>query len=123
MTRNRWHIIREDNCLTVTRALPVRFDVVAETVVPDGSRRRLAQQVRQDLWRRLQDVRGFQPAVQVTREAGGCRITAGGRIAGHFPKARIESEIADLLASPKHRDRWSAQAAHRTHARGDLAHG
>ena len=112
MTRNRWHIIREDNSLTVTRALPVRFDVSAETVVPDGSRRRLAQQVRQDLWRRLQDVRGFQPVVRVTREHGACRIVAGGRIEGRFPKAGIEAEIADLLASPQHRDRWSAQAAH-----------
>ena len=112
MTRNSWHIIREGETLTVTRALPVRFDVAAETVVPVGSRRRLAQQVRQDLWRLLQDVRGFQPVVRVTREQGTCRILAGGRITGRFPKARIEAEIADLLASPQHRDRWSARAAH-----------
>ena len=112
MTRNRWHIICEDNSLTVTRALPVRLDVSAETVVPDGSRRRLAQQVRQDLWRRLQGVRGFQPVVRVTREQGVCRIVAGGRIEGRFPKARLEAEVADLLASPQHRARWSAHAAH-----------
>ncbi len=113
MTRDRWHIIREDNDLTVTRALPVRFDVSAETLMPDGSRLRLAQQVRQDLWRRLQGVRGFSPVVRVAREKTGCRITAGGRIAGQYPKAQIEAEITELLVSPKHRNRWSAQAAHR----------
>lgn len=122
MTRNRWHIIREDNTLTVTRALPVRFDVSAETVIADGSRLRLAQQVRQDMWRRLRDLRGFAPVVSVTREGALCRVTAGGRIDGAFPKARAQSILEDMLGDASLRARWSAHAAHRE-AHCEVSHG
>ncbi|WP_299349920.1 hypothetical protein [uncultured Shimia sp.] len=113
MTRNHWHILREGNILTMTRALPVRFDVRAETTMPDGSRLRLAQQVRQDLWRRLQTLRGFAPAVQVTRVNGACRIVAGGRVDAVHNKRRLEDSIAEMLADPALRHRWSSYAAHR----------
>lgn len=113
MTRNRWHIIREGETLTVTRALPVRFDVSAKTVLPDGSRLRLAHQVRQDMWRRLQGLRGFSPVVQVTRVGDTCHVTAGGRIDAKFPKARAEAILTDMLDDARLRARWSAHAAHR----------
>lgn len=112
MTRTRWHILREDNTLTVTRALPVRFDVSAKTVLPDGSRLRLAQQVRQDMWRRLQGLRGFLPVVQVTRVGDTCHVTAGGRIDAKFPKARAETILTDMLNDTRLRARWSTNAAH-----------
>ena len=113
MARNDWHILRDDTCLTLARQLPVRFDVSAETLLPDGSRLRLARQVRQDMWRRLRDQRGFSPVVEVTREEGRCHVRAGGRIAGRFAKARLEAELATLLADPQTRARWSSHAAHR----------
>ena len=113
MARNDWHILRDDTCLTLARHLPVRFDVCAETVLPDGARLRLARQVRQDLWRQLQGQRGFSPVVEVTREGAGCRVRAGGRIEGRYAKVRLEDEIAALLADPGKRARWSAYAAHR----------
>lgn len=113
MARNTWHILRDDTCLTLARHLPVRFDVSAEAVLPDGGRLRLARQVRQDLWRRLQGQRGFSPVVEVARKGGSCHVRAGGRIDGRFAKARLEAEIASLLADPKARARWSAHAAHR----------
>ncbi|MCW9043517.1 MAG: hypothetical protein OQK05_09270 [Pseudopelagicola sp.] len=113
LARNDWHILRDDTCLTLTRHLPVRFDVCAETVLPDGARLRLARQVRQDLWRRLQGQRGFSPVVEVAREGQQCRLRAGGRIEGRFAKAPLEAEIAALLADPAHRARWAAYAAHR----------
>ena len=72
MSRKRWHILREGDSLTMTRALPVRFDVAAGTTLPGGGRLRLAMQVRQDLWRALQALRGFAPVVQVTRRDGIC---------------------------------------------------
>ena len=113
MARNDWHILRDDTCLTLARHLPVRFDVCAETVLPDGGRLRIARQVRQDLWRRLQAQRGFSPVVEVARDGGACRVRAGGRIEGRFARARIEAEISALLADPEARARWSAHAAHR----------
>ena len=113
MTRNRWHILREGATLTMTRSLPVRLDVFAETLLPSGSRLRLAQQVRQDMWRRLQGLRGFLPVVCVTQEGDMCRVVAGGRVDGRFPKSQTEKAISDMLTDPQLRARWSAFAAHR----------
>ncbi|WP_372886189.1 hypothetical protein [Shimia sp.] len=117
MTRNRWHILCEGETLTVTRALPVRLDVSAQTVLPTGSRLRLAQQVRQDLWRRMQGLRGFRPVVRVTRHGETCHVLAGGRVEGRFSRPHAETEISDMLSDPDLRARWSAYAAHREVAR------
>ncbi len=108
VSRARWHILRDEAAVTVCRRLPVRFDVAAEADMPAPRRPvRLAQQVRQDMWRMLQDQRGFLPAVRVTAMGQGVTVRAGGEIAASgFPKARIEAQITDLLASPSHRARW-----------------
>lgn len=112
MSRNGWHILRQDNVLTLTRRLPVRFDVAAETCLPDGARGRLAHQVRQDLWRCLQSLKGFSPVVQLTRSKGQIHVRAGGQVDGPVP-AGINAAIADLLECPDIRARWQAYGAHR----------
>ena len=114
MSRSRWHIRDADGVLTLSRRLPARFDVAAETRLPAASASRVAHQVRQDLWRRLQDVRGFQPVVQVTRGDRALTVRAGGSVAARaFPRARIEAEIAALLADDAYRARWIAHATRR----------
>lgn len=111
MRRNHWHTLRDEQSLCVTRRLPVVFDVAAHAGFPVVRRGRLAHQIRQDLWRMLQGVRGFSPAVKVERDGTGLQVTAGGSIAAtSFPKARIEARIAALLSCPGHRRRWLAQA-------------
>lgn len=109
---NRWHILREGATLTVTRHLPVRFDVVASARFPRVRRLRLAHQVRQDMWRALQRVRGFSPVVEVTEIRGELTLRAGGRAEKPFNATSIEAKIADLLCDPGLRRRWIAQAAH-----------
>lgn len=106
MNRSRWHILREGDVLTLARRLPVRFDVSASTRLPMGSRRKVAQQVRQDVWRALQNLRGFAPVVQVTRTDGGLDVTAGGQVAGRFLRAHAEAQIAAVLQDPENRARW-----------------
>lgn len=113
MSRKHWHILRQGDSLTVTRALPVQFDVRAETRMPDGGRLRLAQQVRQDLWRRLQNLRGFAPVVTVTRFGDVLKVVAGGQVASAHDKRHVEACIAEMLDDPQLRLRWSAFAAHR----------
>ena len=114
MTRARWHMVQEGACLTLSRRLPARFDVVAEARLPDAPARSVASQVRQDLWRHLRHVRGFQPVVEVTHADGGLHLRAGGAVdAARFPKARLEAEIAALLASAPHRARWVMHARRR----------
>lgn len=101
----RWHILRDPDGLTLARALPPRFDVRAETVLPMAEPLRLAHQIRQDIWRALQRVRGFSPVVRVEPQAAGVKVTAGGRVAGAVPPD-AGARIADVLEHPGHRDRW-----------------
>ncbi|MDF0596661.1 hypothetical protein [Psychromarinibacter halotolerans] len=110
MSRNDWHMI-EGETLTLCRRLPPRFDVVAETAFPTVSRRRLARQVRQDVWRALQSVRGFSPVVEVSATDSGLRLRAGGRIdGGPVARAALEARLASLLAQPERRARWARYA-------------
>ena len=107
-----WHVARRGDTFALSRRLPVRWDVEARAVLPDLGRRRLAHAVRQDMWRMLQDVRGFAPAVEVTRLANGCAVRAGGAVAGRVP-ASMAGRIAALLADPVQRAKWTRAAAHR----------
>ena len=110
MTRSRWHILKGEP-LVLARRLPPRFDVVAETAFPDVPRRRLAHLVRQDLWRALQEIRGFSPVVEIRREAETLWIRAGGRVdVGQIARTSAQARIADLLADPARRDRWRRHA-------------
>ena len=109
MDRDRWHVIEEeDGALVLARCLPARFDLAAETVLAgDVGRRRLAHLVRQDMWRMLRHLRGFQPVVRVARVPGGLHLRAGGAVAGRFARKVAEAQIAGLLADPGHRARWT----------------
>lgn len=114
MSKGRWHILQDGDSVTVTRLLPCRYDVGITSVLRRCDRPlRLAQQVRQDLWRALRDLRGFAPAVTVTQAGETSQVTAGGRIEGPLPRARIEARIAAMLERPELRARWMAHAGAR----------
>jgi len=114
MSGRGWHILRDDGgALTLCRRMPPRFDVMAETHLPGGSALRLAHQIRQDLWRLLQRVRGFAPVVRLVPEADGWQVAAGGALAGR-PAHDTEARIAALLDSPAHRARWLRGAGYRS---------
>lgn len=99
----------------MSRHWPVRWDVVAETTLPDAGLLRTAQQVRQDMWRALQNLRGFAPAVEVRRDGGVLYLRAGGAVDGKVAQDHVEALIADLLSCPLRRARWSRHARHREH--------
>ena len=116
MARNGWHILRDEDGLTLARHLPVRFDVFAVSEFPVCDAGRLAQQVRQDMWRALQRVRGFSPVVRVEPLDTGLRITAGGRVPLASKSASVVQRLDDLLSNPQLRARWLRWASpeHRT---------
>ncbi len=113
VSKVRWHIRRDGETLTLARRLPVRFDVAVTTTLPDGARGRLAHQIRQDVWRALQDIRGFSPAVQLRRDGGVLQVTAGGDVLGKVPRAKMERLIEKLLNDPEKRLRWVQNAMHK----------
>ena len=110
--RGGWVERREGAVLTLSRRPGAGFDLGAETVLPPvRSRGRLAHQVRQDLWRALQGLRGFSPVVAVTHAPTGTILRAGGQVAGRgVPKAHAEARIAALLEDAGHRARWLRHA-------------
>lgn len=113
--RNAWIVLRDGEVLTLARRLPARFDLSASTLLPHGgaglSRARLAHQLRQDIWRRLRDLRGFRPVVRIERSADALLVTVGGTLSQpRAPIAQAEAALADLLADPLHRARWMRHA-------------
>ncbi|QDI76305.1 MULTISPECIES: hypothetical protein [Leisingera] len=112
MTRSRWHIIRTDSSLTLSRRLPAQFDVAAVTVLPAGDPLRLAHQIRQDMWRKLQSLRGFSPVVEITAEGQGVKVRAGGQVMGRVP-SNAAGLIAEVLENASSRARWVRHAGGR----------
>lgn len=113
MSRDRWHMRTVDGLTVHARHWPPRFDVEAETLLPSAHPKRLAQQVRQDLWRALQGLRGFSPVVTVEPADGGLRVRAGGRIAGRAPSGTADI-IQTVLNDPARQNRWLRWARVRT---------
>ncbi len=112
MSSSGWHITRKDGALTLSRRLPARFDVAAETLLPQADPLRLAHQIRQDMWRHLQALRGFYPVVEITAEGQGLAVRAGGQVLGRVP-SNAAGRIADVLENPANRTRWLRHAARR----------
>ncbi len=106
----RWHITRGEGEVTLSRQLPARFDVVAEVTLPMGDPVRLVHQIRQDLWRALQQVRGFSPVVRARQDGATIRIEAGGRVAQPIAPG-LTARIEDVLACPARRARWARHAS------------
>ena len=111
MTRSPWHIQHEDGALILARRLPVRFDLAVRTRLPVAGKLRLAHQIRQDMWRALQGLRGFAPIVRIADGPDGLEVTAGGQVEGRVPRAWAEERIAEVLEDTGNRARWIGWAA------------
>lgn len=112
MSRTPWHIRRDGPRLTLSRHLPARLDICAETRLPDAARLRVARQIRQDMWRALRDVRGFSPVVEITRDGAGLHVRAGGQVPGQAPKT-LSDRVQDVLDDRANRLRWVRHAGGR----------
>lgn len=110
--RRGWFERRDGAVYGLARRLPARWDLRAETGLPDMGRRRLAHAVRQDMWRALRAVPGFAPVVEVERVSGGVVLRAGGAVRGPVPDG-LRDRLTGLLADPLHRAAWARCARHR----------
>ena len=88
-----------------------RFDVLAEARFPALRKTVLAHEIRKDLWRMLQSLRGFSPVVEVVDRDGGLCVRVGGQVSSHtWPRENTLTQIQTLLSSPSKRARWIAHA-------------
>lgn len=111
MARNNWHIKRDEDRLTLARRLPSRFDFAVEARFPAVNRLRLAQQIRQDLWRRLRALRGYSPVIAVMRDGTGLRVRAGGQVDAKFSRSLAEARAHDVLTNAANHKRWVRYAS------------
>lgn len=140
---DRWRITHQDDVARIAPARgPARMDVVvhaawdapaADALPKDAlSHRRYrvetARQIRQDLWRALQRVRGFAPVVEVASDHSGqggeaegavrVMVSAGGRLdVAQAPREVMEEKLRALLSSRSNRARWRAHARRRARPR------
>lgn len=115
--RGNWFEIYDGPCFTLARRLPARFDISREVVMPLMSAPRLAHQIRQDIWRKLQSIRGFLPVVEITDCGAHLHIRAGGELTCPAPFERSGERIFDVLSNRDNQQRWAGFAAAR-HPRG-----
>ncbi|MEM0990903.1 MAG: hypothetical protein AAGK00_18705 [Pseudomonadota bacterium] len=103
------------------RGIPDRWDISVTATWPADilspqARARLAHQIRQDIWRAAQRVRGFVPRVRVEQTDGHLHICAGGTITTGTPcPAGLTDALAAILQNDKNRRRWMT---HATRAKG-----
>ena len=108
MTKGVWHISRDDGSWTLSRLRSQRLDFSAQTWLPRVHPVRLMHQVRQDVWRRLQNVRGFAPMVQLTPNEDGWSVIAGGQVSVTSPT--LSTSVEDVLTNECNRVRWIRHA-------------
>jgi len=116
--RGNWFEIYDGPCFTLARRLPARFDISREISMPLMSAPRLERQIRQDIWRKLQSIRGFLPVVEITDRGAHLHIRAGGELTCPAPFERSGERIFDVLSNRDNQRRWAAFAA----ARGPHCH-
>ena len=110
--RGNWFEIYDGPCFTLARRLPARFDINREISMPLMSAPRLARQIRQDIWRKLQSIRGFLPVVEITHRGAYLYIRgAGGELTCPAPFERCGERIFDVLSNRDNRRRWAAYAS------------
>ena len=111
--RGNWFEIYDGPCFTLARRLSARFDISREISMPLMSAPRLARQIRQDIWRKLQSIRGFLPVVEITHRGAHLHIRAGGELACPAPFERSGDRIFDVLSNRDNQRRWAGFAAAR----------
>jgi hypothetical protein len=107
-----WHLKRDAGRSILYRQPPPRFDISAEVFLICScsvSQGRLAHQVRQDLWRALQNQRGFCPVVEVEQAGTTLRIRAGGRLPAPIAP-NMSDRILAVLEDPQKQMRWIRHA-------------
>ncbi len=111
----KWALIEDGTeTVLVPQGIAPAWDVAVDRAWPGPvtarARRRIARQVRQDVWRAARGVRGFVPVIRVAGEDM-LEIRAGGRLlAGGNAPERLTGAITAIVDDTKNRRRWMGHA-------------
>lgn len=113
----RWTLIDDGSVavLAPTGVVP-GWDLIAEAALPVHAasapmRRRIAHQVRQDVWRALKRLRGFVPVVRVADTGHTAVVRAGGLVLTGQATMRDKQRVEDVISNTNNQRRWLAHAA------------
>ena len=94
----------------IAKRFPLSFDLLAETNFPVCRPRILALQIRQDMRRLLQNLRGFLPAVEVRVSVFCMHVPAGGQSTCSVHVQSAQFKLQNMLDDPVYRKRWKDYA-------------
>lgn len=115
MSRTAWHIARDGDSVILSRRPGARAlgpGIWAHTRLPGGLRAAvLAHEVRKDVWRALQGLRGFSPVIEIQpcSEQSGFSVRAGGVVLTQ-PPASLHARLQAVLEDANNRARWITHA-------------
>ena len=94
----------------IAKRFPLSFDLLAETNFPVCRPKILALQIRQDMRRLLQNLRGFLPAVEVRVSVFCMHVRAGGQLTCSVHVQSAQFKLQNMLDDPVYRKRWKDYA-------------
>ena len=94
----------------IAKRFPLSFGLLAETNFPVFRPKILAWQIRQDMWRLLQNLRGFLPAVEVRVNVFCMHVRAGGQLTCSVHVQSAQINLQNMLDDPVYRKRWKDYA-------------
>ncbi|MEL7154469.1 MAG: hypothetical protein AAFN51_11895 [Pseudomonadota bacterium] len=113
---SRWSLVVSDDATLLHRTgqrpeWAFEVSLKLTSTASAAQRVRIAHQVRQDIWRACQRVRGFLPLVEVSTSGNETVIRAGGSLmtrSGHVPS--LEIKVAAVLDCADNIARWQRHA-------------
>ena len=106
----------------LARCFPLSFALLAETNFAVCRPKILALQLRQDIWRLLQNLRWFLPALEVRVSVFCMQVRAGGQLTCSFQVQSAQKKMQNMLDNLAYRKRlkWHATVGWGTTRRSEL---
>lgn len=90
----------------ICHCIPVRFDLSGEMHFLFLRSRLLASQIQQDMWKAVQDLRGFLPVIEIKKGTDDLSVLAGGQLNYPLHLGLVEVRLRQPFHDPQMRTRW-----------------
>ena len=100
-----WGMQKISGAFLICHYISVRFDLSVETHFLYLRFRLLASQIREDMWKAIQNLCGFLPAIEIKKGTDDLSVLAGGRLNCPVHITLVEVRLRKLLHDPQMRTR------------------
>ena len=113
-----WVMQKTSGTFLICRRIPISFCFCVETHVPFLRLGLLASQIRQDMWKAMQNPRGFLSAVKIKKGTDDLYVLVGGQLNCPVHLGSVEMRLREPLNYPQMRTWWLQFAAIKAEAVG-----